>query len=224
MALADLSATAGDNPLRAPQVEEELKYRDEQLLRLKDQVLDLEELEDVSLGDFSLEDFRLELLDFLDQDAKRLRELPLGTYAVVAATEKHPPGAVFCLRAKQPDPALKPSNLNPDGALLSALRRARSGGRVARATRRCGWDLPRRAACCCCCANCAKGQVAPDDALCQAFAAATQSGQDMSLVNDLVGLCGAGVRRGVAAEIAGQPDAARRAIVGGRRARADGRV
>ena len=113
MALADISATAGDNPLSPSAAQEELKYRDEQLLKLKDQVLDLEELEDVSLGDFSLEDFRLELLDFLAEDARRLRALPLGTYAVVASTPKYPPGAVFCLRAKNADPNLQPSNLNP---------------------------------------------------------------------------------------------------------------
>ena len=115
MALADISATAGDNPLSPPaaQVEEELKYRDEQLLKLRDQVLDLEELEEVSLGNFSLEEFRLELLDYLDEDAQRLRELPMGMVAVVAATEKYPPGAVFCLRARNADPDAKPTNLNP---------------------------------------------------------------------------------------------------------------
>ena len=220
MALADLSATAGDNPLSPPaaNVEQELKYRDEQLLKLRDQVLDLEELEDVSLGDFSLEDFRLELLNFLDADAKRLRELPLGMYAVVAASEKHPPGAVFCLRAVNPDPNLKPSNLNPTApyyllyvAREDATQAELSGAGLAPASNqgdlfapgdwkgaqaplpetdasapvvKLGFAQARgvlsmlRELC--------EQQVAPDAALCEAFALATQSGQDMSLVNDLV--------------------------------------
>ena len=212
MALADLSATAGDNPLAPPaeNVEQELKYRDEQLLKLKDQVLDLEELEDVSLGDFSLEDFRLELLDFLDQDAKRLRELPLGMVAVVAATEKHPPGAVFCLRAVNPDPNLKPSNLNPTAPyyLLYIAREKSSDAELERAVAplpesdapaptsqpvvRLGFAQARgvlsmlRELC--------DDKVAPDAALCEAFALATQSGQNMTLVNDLVA-CAVGACR-----------------------------
>lgn len=63
----DLSATFEDNVLRSEEIEElisdDLRYRDKQLLRLKDEVLDLEDLGDsVSLTEFTLDDFRLELL------------------------------------------------------------------------------------------------------------------------------------------------------------------
>jgi len=135
MALADIAATAEDNILGNPVkelVEDDLKYRDHQLLKLQKEVLDMEELEDISLGDFSLEEFRLELLEFLEEDAKRLRELPLGMYAVVAATEEISPGAVFCLRAKNPDPHMKPSNVNPTAPYyLLYIERDASGARTA---------------------------------------------------------------------------------------------
>lgn len=247
MALADISATAEDNILGNPVkelVEDDLKYRDKQLLKLKDQVVDLEELEDISLGDFSLEEFRLELLDYLDEDAKRLRELPLGMYAVVKATERIPPGVVFCLRAKDPDSNIKPSNINPtapyyllyvqregvgnaasvDGVSASGVPTtpvpvANDGisyrphvafgifgndmnvigsshglfGAADKDTEVMPLSRPvvklgfaqARGVLALLRELCAK-QTAPDEALCEAFAQATEDGKDMGLVNELV--------------------------------------
>jgi len=250
MALADIAATAEDNILGAPAkdlVEDDLKYRDRQLLQLQGQVLDLEDLEDVSLGDFSLEEFRLELLDYLEEDAKRLRELPLGMYAVVAATPKFPPGAVFCLRAKTPDPSLKPSNLNPtapyyllyvqrDGAPQTSAPTGdesidypthvafglwgndmnaigTSHGLFGTAPKDEAHPLPSaptttpvvklgfaqaKGVLALLRDLCAQ-QMAPDEALCEAFAGATHDGRDMSLVNELVQCavkaCGEGLQQ-----------------------------
>ncbi|OQW95491.1 MAG: hypothetical protein BWK79_02270, partial [Beggiatoa sp. IS2] len=103
MALVDMTATFDENVLKAEEVESlvknELKYRDQQLLRLREEVLDLEEFNDsITLTDFTLEDFRLELQNFLDSRREELKNAPLGMYAVVPATEKIPAGVIFCLR------------------------------------------------------------------------------------------------------------------------------
>lgn len=71
MALADLAATQTDNLLDPGQLEDLIKddllFRDRQLKRLKDEILDLEDLDDsVSLTDFSLDEFRLDLLRYLE--------------------------------------------------------------------------------------------------------------------------------------------------------------
>ena len=67
MALADLAATQTDNLLEPDQLEdlinEDLRFRDQQLKRLKNEVLDLEDLDDSpSLTSFSLDEFRIDLL------------------------------------------------------------------------------------------------------------------------------------------------------------------
>ena len=107
MALADLAATQTDNLLDNSQIEdliaEDLKFRNQQLRKLQHEVLDLEDLDDSpSLTSFSLDEFRLELLQFLESRRAELEEAPLGLYAVVPPPEKHAPpirpGALFCLR------------------------------------------------------------------------------------------------------------------------------
>lgn len=129
MALVDIAATQTDNLLDPGQIEdlikEDLLFRDRQLRRLKDEILDLEDLDDsVSLTDFSLDEFRLDLLRYLEANRTALEEAGEGLYAVVPAKEdlfvKARPGAVFCLRqravAGSATAAAKPSDpskLNP---------------------------------------------------------------------------------------------------------------
>ena len=79
MALVDITATGEDNLLDRVKdiVEDELTYRDKQLLRLREEVLDLEDFdENISLTDFTLDDFRAELLRYIEAipDFKRIRQ------------------------------------------------------------------------------------------------------------------------------------------------------
>jgi ERCC4-related helicase len=115
MALVDIAATGEDNLLNAEQledlVEQDLKFRDKQLKRLQTEVLDLEDLNDggVSLTDFTLDDFRVELLRFIEKNKQRLADAPLGLFAVVPApTDAHwevvRPGVIYCLRQKDGSP------------------------------------------------------------------------------------------------------------------------
>lgn len=115
MALVDISGTNEDNLLNREQiqelVEDDLKFRDKQLKRLQDEVLDMDELNEggVSLSNFSLDDFRMDLLNFIEANRTELEAAPLGIYALVPykmdstlfnqdASEVVKPGVIFCLR------------------------------------------------------------------------------------------------------------------------------
>jgi SNF2 family DNA or RNA helicase len=131
MALVDLSATQADNLLDASQLEdlikEDLLFRDKQLQRLRDEILDLEDLDDsVSLTDFSLDEFRLDLLRFLEANRSELEESPEGIYAVVGPSDNVPigrGGALFCLRHRQGAGSADPDAVfsAPDSAGLNPL-------------------------------------------------------------------------------------------------------
>ena len=125
MALVDIAATQEDNPLATKKLEDlvddtELRYRDRQLLRLKDEVLDLEDTDDgLSLTDFSLEDFRADLLKFLEKNRVLLESAPLGLYSVVPPLNDLfatvTPGVIFCFRQKEAGAAdaETPRQINP---------------------------------------------------------------------------------------------------------------
>jgi len=115
MALVDISGTNEDNLLNKEQiqdlVEDDLKFRDKQLKRLQTEVLDMDELNEggVSLSNFSLDDFRMDLLNFIEANRKELEAAPLGLYAIAPckieanlfsqdAAEVIKPGVIFCLR------------------------------------------------------------------------------------------------------------------------------
>lgn len=118
MALVDIAATNEDNLLRPEDVQEliedDLKYRDKQLLRLKEEVLDLEDFsESVALNEFTLDDFRIELAKYIESNRQLLEEAPLGLYAVVPTDPQVPqiqPGVVYCLRQKGPGADLETIN------------------------------------------------------------------------------------------------------------------
>ncbi len=108
MALVDITATQGDNLLEPEEIQDvladDLKYRDQQLLKLRDEVLDLEDFnESVALNEFTLDDFRIDLMNYIESNRKTLEDAPFGLYAVVPPDPKYQmitKGIVFCLRQK----------------------------------------------------------------------------------------------------------------------------
>lgn len=108
MALVDIAATAEDNILQAEDlrelIQEDLRYRDKQLLRLKDEVLDLEDFnESVALNEFTLDDFRMELAAYIEANRQKLEEAPFGLYSIVpphAEYQTIKPGAIYCLKQR----------------------------------------------------------------------------------------------------------------------------
>lgn len=118
MRLVDLSATGDDDLLnKTTEAEGDLRWRDEQLLRLKDEVFDLEEAGGgVTLADFALDDFRADLLGFAKTNEQALRDAPLGLHAIVPNEVEGgslDPGAIFCLRRRPPAPNPDQVKINP---------------------------------------------------------------------------------------------------------------
>jgi len=98
MVIADVTATGDDNPLDSRS--NDVTYRREQLRRLQEEVIDLEDVKTgISITDLGLNDFRMDLLNYVKEHGD-LTGLPNGMHAVVpAAPEKGlVPGAIFALR------------------------------------------------------------------------------------------------------------------------------
>ncbi len=124
MALVDLSATQTDNLLEDEQLKEliskDLLFRNQQLKRLKNEILDLEDFKDnVTLSDFSLDEFRLDLLQFLESRRAELEAANPGLYAVVPPKADIPmaqSGVIFCLRHRgKNEPATPPEKDSAEG-------------------------------------------------------------------------------------------------------------
>ena len=108
MALVNLTATGDDDLLSLTEKESMAQiwtHRDEQLRRMQTDILDFEDIEEqLNLNQFTLDDFRAQLLDYLRQNEAKLRDAPLGLYAVTAPLthEGMPvnikPGVIFCLK------------------------------------------------------------------------------------------------------------------------------
>ena len=119
MALVDITATTEDNILNQDEIKdlisEDLKYRDKQLIRLKDEIIDMEDFnEGINLSDFTLDDFRIELLKYIEANRDKLENASYGLYAVVPLTEEYKnvkPGVIFCLKYTGDAPELE--NVNP---------------------------------------------------------------------------------------------------------------
>jgi len=107
MVLLDVSATGEENIIERHSGDpmNDLEYRRRQLLKLQEEVIDLEDLSGgVSITDLTLTDFRLDLARALQRDRDRLERVPLGIHAVVDGSrgdiDAVPPGIIFCLRAE----------------------------------------------------------------------------------------------------------------------------
>ncbi len=88
MALADATASGDDDPLNQSiyeQAQMELNFRDKQLERLREEVLDLDDLSDgVVMSDFTLDYFFAQLLKYLERNRAKLEATPDGAYAVTS--------------------------------------------------------------------------------------------------------------------------------------------
>lgn len=98
MKMGVLTGAGGDN-LLDPAEKEELEYRRAQLERLQNEVVDIEDMSSgVSILDLGLNEFRLDLLEYMKQHGAEIEMSPKGLHAVVGATEELPAGVIFILR------------------------------------------------------------------------------------------------------------------------------
>ncbi|MEM1156789.1 MAG: helicase-related protein [Verrucomicrobiota bacterium] len=98
MIIADVTATGDDNPLRAKA--NDLSYRKEQLRRLQEEVIDMEDLKTgVAITDLGLNDFRMDLLNYLKSE-RDLSRVPNGMHSVVPADLERglKSGVIYTLR------------------------------------------------------------------------------------------------------------------------------
>lgn len=97
MKVSVLTSTGDDN-LLSPEEKDDLEYRKQQLERLKEDVVDLEEMNTgVSIMDLGLNEFRLDLLEYINSNHD-VEHTPFGLHAVVHASNHAPAGTVFVLK------------------------------------------------------------------------------------------------------------------------------
>ena len=184
MVLLDVSATGEENLIdqRPAGQMNDLEYRRKQLEQLQHTVIDLEDLSNgISIADLTLNDFRIDLADFLKSKSAALAGLPLGAHAVVSEAvlnadesdkNRIPAGTIVCLRSDDQQPgAVDPSyplaphyllHVGPDGTVLLSFTQAKAV-----------LDRLRRIA---------NSQIEVDAEAWKAFDRATRQGQDMAAI------------------------------------------
>jgi SNF2 family DNA or RNA helicase len=176
MVIADATATGSDNPLD-PKAHE-ISYRKEQLRRLQDEVIEMEDLKTgISITDLGLNDFRMDLAAYVKAHGDPSRT-PNGLHAIVPADPARglPPGVIFTLRNRE------------DGVNIDRLNRLHpyylvyigdDGQVLVRHTEvKRLLDLARTAC---------KSRAEPMHDLCTAFNAATADGRDMKRYSGMLG-------------------------------------
>lgn len=97
MKISIMSSTGDDDLINAEE-KGDLEYRKQQLKRLQEEVVDIEDMSTgISIMDLGLNEFRLNLLEYIkthgDMDTK-----PKGLHAVVPSSEELPQGVIFVLK------------------------------------------------------------------------------------------------------------------------------
>ena len=181
MVLLDISATGEENVIeyQAGNQMNDLEYRREQLLKLQDAVIDLEDLSSgVSITDLTLNDFRVDLAGYTKDHPGMLGAMPFGSFAVTTTEDDEvAPGVIFCLRAvtegvlsaTDPGYSLTPHyvvHVGEDGAVLLPFTQAKQVlDRLKRLT---------------------AGRDQPDSEALQRFDRATRGGREMGATQDLL--------------------------------------
>lgn len=90
--------STGDDNLISLEEKGDLEYRKQQLQRLQEEVIDIEDMSDgISITDLGLNEFRLDLLDYIKLHGD-LERKPFGMHAVTRKTKDLPEGIIFILK------------------------------------------------------------------------------------------------------------------------------
>ena len=176
MMIADVTATGDDNVLSAQA--NDVSYRKEQLRRLQEEVIELEDLKTgVSITDLGLNDFRMDLLNYVKEHGE-LRNVPNGMHAVVAANHAAGlrPGVIFTLRNLNTGVNVNQHNRLHPYYLVYIDRNGEVVHDHTEVKRL--LDLAR---------TCCKGQIHPITNAAQAFNDETAEGRQMQVYSDLLG-------------------------------------
>ncbi|MBQ9456073.1 MAG: hypothetical protein IJU53_10440, partial [Thermoguttaceae bacterium] len=174
MKITVMSATGDDNPI-SPDEKGDLEYRKQQLKRLQEEVVDIEDMTTgISIMDLGLNEFRLDLLEYL-KDHDNFENKPKGLHAVVSGTDDTPEGVVFVLRNINNSVNIDNQNrIHPFYMVYIG-----AGGEIV-----CDYLNPKkildtiRLLC--------RGKVQPISALCEKFNRETDDGRNMQAVSALL--------------------------------------
>lgn len=168
--------STGDDNLISPEEQGDLEYRKAQLKRLQEEVVDIEEMNTgVSIMDLGLNEFRLDLLEYM-KSHKDTEMTPYGLHAVVKANDKTKPGVVYVLKNRMNDVNIdKKNRLHPfymvyisqDGEVIVNHLSPKE-------------LLDKFRSLC-------KGKAEPDKDLCKAFNSETKDGMKMQKYSELLG-------------------------------------
>lgn len=93
-----IMTSTGDDDLINPEEKGDLEYRKQQLKRLMEEVVDMEDMSNgISIMDLGLNEFRLDLLDYI-KTHDDLDNKPKGLHAVVPGDTETPEGVIFVLK------------------------------------------------------------------------------------------------------------------------------
>ena len=176
MHIVDLTGTGDDNVLS--EKANDVTYRKEQLRRLQEEVIELEDLKTgVNITDLGLNDFRMDLLNYIKTNGD-LGHLPTGLHAVVPSKPEIglTSGVIFTLRNRNSGININQHNrLHPyylvyignDGKIITDHTQVKSL-----------LDLVRLSC---------KGGELPIPSVCNLFNVNTQEGKNMAHYSDLLG-------------------------------------
>ena len=175
MKVSVMTSTGDDNPI-SPEEKGDLEYRREQLKRLQREVVDIEEMNTgISIMDLGLNEFRLDLLAYM-QGNPDIEHTPFGLHAVVPASKGCPPGVVYVLKNHN-------SNVNIDrkNRLHPFYMVYISDDSEVVVNHLSPKELLDRLRFLC------KGKSSPDKELCKEFNCLTRDGKNMRHYSDLLG-------------------------------------
>ena len=175
MKVSVMTATGDDNPI-SPEEQGDLDYRKAQLKRLQEEVVDIEEMNTgVSIMDLGLNEFRLDLLDYM-KSHEDVELTPYGLHAVVEATEQAKSGVIYVLKNRMNDVNIdKKNRLHPfymvyisqDGEVIVNHLSPKE-------------LLDKFRSLC-------RGKTEPDKVLCKSFNSETKDGLKMQKYSELLG-------------------------------------
>jgi len=175
MRISVMTSTGDDDLINADE-KGDLEYRKQQLQRLQEEVVDIEDMSSgISIMDLGLNEFRLDLLEFVKNNPD-LDKTPLGMHAIVPVTEDTPAGVIYVLKNINGGVNIDNQNrLHPFYMVYIS-----NDGNVI-----CDHLSPKelldklRFIC--------RSKVSPDEDLCNAFNKETKDGKDMRKYSELLG-------------------------------------
>ena len=168
-------ASGGEENVISKEDSVELEYRHKQLAKLKEEVVDLEDMENgVSITDLGLNDFRVDLVNYFNESGG-IENAPFGLHAIVNKTTDFNEGVIFVLKNINRGININNTNrLHPfylvyigkDGEIISNHLDVKNTLDILRAL--------------------AKNKSEPDYELCKKFNDTTREGMNMSDYSDLL--------------------------------------